>query len=115
MNAISVLTPYKYGGIWVFDDPDVGLEREPFVSGMDVILDRIVMSIPGAEQGFRLLFSPAPFPGFAAKLEWRRPEFGGQWYWCQQFGLEGWLCPALFRYFTVAPPELYVRAELKVD
>src|SRR4051794_30021833 len=28
-NAIMVLTPYWYKGTWVFDDPDVGLRREP--------------------------------------------------------------------------------------
>ena len=33
MNAISVLFPYKYEGMWVFDDPDVGLRHEPFVLG----------------------------------------------------------------------------------
>jgi hypothetical protein len=35
MNAISVLIPYKYEGLWVFDDPSVGLLREPFVCGID--------------------------------------------------------------------------------
>jgi hypothetical protein len=29
--------------------------------------------------------------------------------------MEGWLCPALFKYFDKAPPELYVRAEPKSD
>ena len=26
---------------------------------------------------------------------------------------EGWLCPALFRYFDEAPEEIYVKAEAK--
>jgi hypothetical protein len=25
--------------------------------------------------------------------------------------MEGWLCPALLKYFAQAPPELYVKAE----
>jgi hypothetical protein len=25
--------------------------------------------------------------------------------------MEGWLCPALFKYFTEAPPRLYARGE----
>jgi hypothetical protein len=25
--------------------------------------------------------------------------------------MEGWLCPALFKYFEEAPPELYVQAD----
>lgn len=113
MNSISVIAPYKYEGMWVFDDPRAGLTREPFVAGIDTMIDRLVTSIPGAEKGFRLLFSATPFPGFAIKLEWRREEYGGNWYYSPQFDMEGWLCPALFKYFAEAPVELYVRAEPK--
>ena len=113
MNAITVLHPYRHEGMWVFDDPDQGLCKEPFVSGIDMMLDRLTERIPQAKTGFRLLFSPTPFPGYEVKLEWRRPEYGGNWYYCPQFGLEGWLCPALFRYFDDAPPELFAKAETK--
>lgn len=113
MNAIRVLAPYKYEGMWVFDDPAVGLVREPFVAGIDTMIDRLVVSIPDAAAGFRLIFSPTPFPGYTVKLEWRREEFGGNWYYSPQFEMEGWLCPALFKYFNLAPPELYGRAEAK--
>jgi hypothetical protein len=113
MNAISVLFPYKYEGMWVFDDPNVGLHREPFVFGIDEIITRTVVSIPNAEDGFRLLFSPTPFPGYAIKLQWRREEYGGNWYFCPQMDKEGWLCPALFKYFDKAPAELYAMAEPK--
>ena len=113
MNVISVLFPYKHEGMWVFDDPEAGLRREPFVFGIDDMISRLVSSISEAENGFRLLFSPMPFPGYAAKLEWRREEYGGNWYFCPQFGIEGWLCPALFKYFDKAPPELYAKAEPK--
>jgi hypothetical protein len=113
MNAISVIAPYKYEGIWVFDDPAVGLVREAFVAGIDTMIDKLVADIPDAAKGFRLIFSPTPFPGYTVKLEWRREEYGGNWYYCPQFDLEGWLCPALFKYFPEAPPELYGRAEAK--
>jgi hypothetical protein len=113
MNTIGVIIPYKYAGMWVFDDPAVGLSREPFVAGIDTMIDRLVASIPNAEQGFRLVFSATPFPGHNVKLEWRREEASGNWYFCQQFGIEGWLCPALFKYFDKTPPELYGRAEAK--
>ncbi len=113
MNAISVLFPYKHEGLWVFDDPDVGLRREPFVSGIDEMITRLVAPIPNAEKGFKLLFSPAPFPGHTVKLEWRREEYGGNWYFCPQLGIEGWLCPALFKYFDKAPAELYGKVEPK--
>ena len=113
MNAISVLFPYNHEGMWVFDDPDVGLRREPFILGIDEMITRLVVSIPNPEKGFRLLFSTTPFPGHTVKLEWRREEYGGNWYFCPQFGVEGWLCPALFKYFDKAPAELYAKAEPK--
>ena len=115
MNSIGVISPYKYEGMWVFDDPAVGLLREPFVSGIDTMIDRLVAAIPAADHGFRLLFSATPFPGDTVRLEWRREEFGGNWYVCPELDLEGWLCPALFRYFDTAPPELYARAEPKAN
>jgi hypothetical protein len=113
MNSMSVLFPYKFEGMWVFDDPDTGLHREPFVFGIDEIITRVVASIPNAESGFRLLYSTSPFPGFMVKLEWRREEYGGNWYYYPQMDKEGWLCPALFKYFDKAPAELYAKAEPK--
>jgi hypothetical protein len=107
MNAIRVLMPYRYAGQWVFDDPAVGLVREPFVAGIDVMIDHLVKDIPDAASGFRLLFSPTPFPGHNIRLEWRREEYGGNWYFSPELQIEGWLCPALFKYFDAAPPELY--------
>jgi hypothetical protein len=44
-NALMVITPYKFSGMWVFDDPAVGLAREPFVAGIDTMIDRLVASI----------------------------------------------------------------------
>lgn len=111
MNSLFVIAPYRYQGMWVFDDPVVGLSREPFVSGIDRMIDRLVADISGAEKGFRLVFSENPFPGHQVKLEWRRQEYGGNWYWSPQFELEGWLCPALFKYFPQAPRQLYARAD----
>ena len=113
MNSIGVIAPYKYEGTWVFDDPRVGLEREPFVAGIDTMIDRLVAAIPNAQTGFRLLFSAAPFPGYTVQLHWRREEYGGNWYYSRDFQIEGWLCPALFKYFDQAPLALYVRAEPK--
>jgi hypothetical protein len=94
--------------MWVFDDPRVGLTQEPFVAGADTMIDRAVCDIPNAEQGFTLIFSASPFPGHQFRLEWRRSDGGGNWYYARQFDLEGWLCPALFRYFDMAPKELFV-------
>ena len=63
MNAIIAIHPYKYEGLWVFDDAKVGLVQEPFVSGADEIIDRMVQGITDAANGFTLLFSATPFPG----------------------------------------------------
>lgn len=111
MNSLFVIKPYLYNGSWVFDDEDAGLFREPFVSGIDVMIDRLVANIPKAEKGFRLIFSHGPFPDYTVKLEWRRTEYGGNWYFSPEYNMEGWLCPALFKYFKEAPKEIYGRAE----
>jgi hypothetical protein len=63
--------------MWVFDDPRVGLDKEPFVSGADTMIEVLVSNIPNAEKGFRLLFSATAFPGYRVKLEWKREEYGG--------------------------------------
>src|SRR2546429_4044052 len=96
-NSITIVIPYKYEGQWVFDDPAVELVREPFVAGIDTMIDRMVATIPDADKGFRLYFSPTPFPDWTHKLEWRRPGDAGtgNWYWSPEFQMEGWLCPAL--------------------
>src|SRR2546428_423082 len=83
--TILLIAPYRHEGMWVFDDPKVGLDKEPFISGIDTMIDRVVASIPNAERGFRLLFSTTPFPDYTVKLEWRREENGGNWYYSPQF------------------------------
>ena len=114
MNSILFVSPYRYDGQWVFDDPHVGLHREPFVSGIDTIIDHLVKDIPNAEEGFRMLFSAGPFPGYMARIIRQREEYGGNWYLWPEQGVEGWLCPALFKYFEQAPDNIYVRVEEKV-
>src|SRR5215471_10112669 len=81
MNAINVISPYKHHGMWVFDDAGVGLVQEPFVSGADTWIDRVVADIPNAENGFTLIFSSTPFPGHQYRLDWRRQESDGNWYY----------------------------------
>jgi hypothetical protein len=112
-NSIMVIAPYQHAGTWVFDDASVGLHREPFVAGMPEMIDEMVKDIPNAEDGFRLLFSTQPFPGYTHKLTWRRGDETGNWYYCEKFDKEGWLCPGLFKYYEEAPKEIYVKAEAK--
>ena len=114
-NCIHVIAPYwdAAAGTWVFDDERVGLVAEPFVAGIPAMIDSLVETIPRARRGFRLLFSDQPFPGYQRRLRRLREEAEGYWYASDDPPGEGWLCPALFRYFEIAPPELYVRAEPK--
>ena len=63
--------------------------------------------IANAAEGFLMLFSADPFPGADMQLEWVREESGGNVYrWEQR---EGWLCPALLRYFDAAPTRIFVQ------
>ena len=56
-NSLMVISPYYDNGTWVFDDPRVGLVREPFVAGVPEMIDVLVADVPNAKDGFRLLFS----------------------------------------------------------
>src|SRR5206468_11170833 len=79
-NAIMVIAPYWYNGTWVFDDPAVGLSREPFGAGVPEMIDLLVKEIPDSKEGFRLLFSANSFPGYQKKLAWLRGDSGGAYY-----------------------------------
>jgi len=111
-NAMMVIFPYRYQHTWVFDDERVGLVQEPFVSGIPEMIDTLVQNSPNPDRGFKLLFSANPFPGYQAELVWVRQEYGGHWYRWQLHNKEGWLCPALFKYFSEAPVKIYCKAEI---
>ncbi len=94
-NAIMVIAPYRYQGTWVFDDSSAGLVKD----------------IPNADSGFRLLFGASPFPGHQKKLTWLRGDSSGNYYSMDDPPMEGWICPAMFKYYSKAPKFLYVKAE----
>ena len=110
-NSIVVIKPYHLHGTWVFDDPAAALKQEPFVAGVPEMIDHLVREIPNARAGFRLLFSAAPFPGHQAAFTRVRGDIGGTWYRSDDPPMEGWLCPALFKYYKTAPKQLFVKAE----
>jgi hypothetical protein len=113
-NGILTIEPYRHDGAWVFDEPLVGLHREPFVAGISEMIDRLVAGIPDAAQGFRLRFAAFPFEGHQAVLTWVRADpVEGNWYRADDQGDEGWLCPALFCFFPAPPSKIYVGAESK--
>src|SRR6516225_7526545 len=116
MNSINVIAPYRFAGsMWVFDDPRHGLVQEAFISGADLIIDRAVAHIPDAANGFLLIFSSIAFPGHEFHLHWRRSDAEGDWYYSADFGLEGWLCPALLKYFLTPPRRIFFQVKPKGD
>ena len=115
-NSIMVLNPRKTDyGVWVFDDPSNNLVQEPFVNGVPQIIETVLqnneISVREAANGFNMYFSASSFPGSQATLTWLREESGGNWYRCEEPGQQGWLCPALFKYFEEAPKIIHVKCE----
>lgn len=108
-KSVNIIFPYKYSGMWVFDDDEVGLKQEPFVEGADTMIDTMVKAIPNADKGFSLFFSDEKFSGIDMTLEWKRADGGGNWYYSQKLDMEGWLCPALFKYFNEIPKNIYIK------
>ncbi len=83
----------------LFDDESKELDKEPFVFGADDIIDIMVADLPNADSGFKLLFSHGPFPAYQAHGEWVREEMEWNWYSLKNHSIEGWLCPALLKFF----------------
>jgi hypothetical protein len=111
MNSIFVIHLYEKDGIWMFDDANVGLLAEPFVGSTNKIIDESSKHIPQANLGFNLFFATQPFPGYQLELNWRREEVAGHWYYADNLDLEGWLCPAMFKYFEKPPQKIYALFE----
>lgn len=111
MNQINAISPYRHNGFLVFDDPDKGLSKEPFVGGADVVL-QVAASISKVNPNkFNLLFSGEKFPGWKFKATITNPpETIGTWYKVDLTGgreAVGWLCPALLKYFKEPPQQIF--------
>jgi hypothetical protein len=107
MNDVKTIRPYDYYGMLVFDDPSVGLDKEPLILGVPEILFGLceLSGIKNPKQGFLLNFCAVAFDGFQAQANRLTEENGGWWY---QFGPQkGWLCPQLFRYYDQAPLKIF--------
>jgi hypothetical protein len=112
MNAINVISPYRYNNLWVFDDPAVNLVKEPLIAGIDTMLDFI--SKENNQEAFNIIFSATQFPDHQFCLNWVRGGDGGNWYEEREvIKIEGWLCPALLRYFEQAPKQIYIQVKPK--
>ena len=78
--------------MWAFDDPNVGLVKEPFVGGADIMIDRATAAIPNADRGFLAVFSADYFPDAQIVLEWVLEDGGGNVYRWKAKEMDGRLC-----------------------
>lgn len=104
-NSIMTIRTYRHNGMWVFDDPAVGLVKEPFVAGADTAIDRLAQGAKAVV----LVFSEVAFPGHKLTLAKVKggPDTGTD-YHCKELAHDMWLCPALNRYFPKSPKTIYV-------
>lgn len=122
------IKPYWQHNAWVFDDERVGLLAEPLVGNINMMVDYMLLekiidarspesrasalSLCRRNPNFTLTFTDtATAIDNALKLDLLRSSLSGSDYFCSKYGLEGWLCPALFLYYPTAPKALY--AEVK--
>ena len=91
--------------MFAFDDPITGLIREPFIGGANYHLDRFA----GNKNSCIIAFSGNIIPKYDVKLELQDtdPQAGSNY--DDEVGRNVWLCPALFKYFKVAPKKLYIK------
>ncbi len=108
-NSIYAIEVYKHGLMWVFDDANVGLVKEPFVAGADTLIDILA----GENEKITLIFSTIQFPDHKIVIERKEtnPPAGTDYY-CEAMKHELWLCPALNLYYLESPAKLYVNYRL---
>jgi len=105
---LFTIYPYFFKKTWVFDNKKLNLDKEAFVQGADVIIEYISHYIEGAKDGFALTFSSERMINSHYSLTFIKSEMGGSWYQLDGTDLQGWLCPALFKFFPTAPERIYV-------
>ena len=112
-DSVLIIEPYKINDRWYFDDPKTKLYREPFAGNIGLMFEDVASGIPDATNGFRLYFSSKEFPDYTMKLKWTRSKNKGNFYYSKKLNIEGWLCPALLKYYKTPPAYLYGKAEPK--
>lgn len=105
-NTLYLLTLRRFSGTWVFSDPNTGLVNEPFVSGVPELINNYV---PQNVNSFDLTVGESPFPSYTTLLQRQEEQYGGWWYVDTTTELRGWLCPALYKYYSTPPLKLYVK------
>ena len=100
------ISPYRIeADMFAFDDPTVGLIREPFIGNANLHLDRFA----GDTNSCTISFSKEPLPDYDVKLELQDFHLtNGSNYKDEENNIV-WLCPALLKYFKTAPNHLYIK------
>lgn len=115
-NSIMIIHPYWKHGTWCFSDEATGLVDEPFVSKIPEIINLLLLKeeiyVLAMMEGFTAIFSATPFPEYSGILEHIRSDESGVGNWYKYEDIEGWLCPALFLYFSEAPKQIYIKVIL---
>tara|TARA_R110002020_G_scaffold385579_3_gene596500 strand:+ start:4803 stop:5222 length:420 start_codon:yes stop_codon:yes gene_type:complete len=107
MNTLSVINAYKDKRTWVFDEPEYGLVKEPFVAGADNFLDYVTRK---KRDKVTLVFSSKSFPISNYSLKLWEECHGGGIYHENSTKSEMWLCGATKHYFNgKMPKEIHVQ------
>lgn len=124
-NQVNVIYPRrtKYG-VWVFDDPEVDLQAEPFVGDINKMIDmyangkkKVIAYISREEIAGETLVLDRVKVKTVVKPKDVEIEKGDEHIledgWYQLRGTEevGWLCPATLKYFDKYPKEIHVKIE----
>jgi hypothetical protein len=105
------LTIYKDNGVWMFDDPEKGIEREPFVDGSTELIDFILKEFnlfQGSHRGIDLKFSLHQEEDDMVKVN-KIKDMGDDWASYEYKNMTGSLCPVTLQYFAKHPDHFYVK------
>lgn len=76
--------------------------------GIPEMIDWMVKHIPDADTGFTVLFNDTGLPNpDLVPIKLHEKDAGGNWYRCEQTGMQGRLCPALYN--STVPEKLFIK------
>ena len=107
-NSLYIIQPYRDLGTWLFDDESRNIIREPFVLGVPQMIDMYLEQKGIQANKFTLIFSNKDIPNADAKLIKERDLNEGAWYSLVGTDKEGWICPAILKYYETAPDKLSI-------
>ncbi len=107
---VKRLDAYKNGEVWLFDDEEKHIEREPFVEGSSCLISEIQRRNGLSGDTLSITFSDEPLDHDMHELIWKDSRDDDSWnqYYSPILDMYGWLCPVLLVYFDEAPRKLYV-------